>query len=77
MKNKTILVVIGIVLLLLVTSLSYGSDRPPSTPEINPGEPDLADPWDHDISSPGGGDENSDIVTIVIDLGFCYIFYTF
>jgi len=77
MKKKTILAVLCVVLLLLFTSLSYGSDRPPSMPEINPGEPDLGDPWDHDKSSPGGEDENSDIVTIVIDLGFCYIFYTF
>jgi len=62
MKNKIIFVVLCVVLLLLFTSLSYGSDGPPSTPEIGPGEPDLADPWDYDKSSPGGEDENSDVV---------------
>lgn len=89
MKKKIIFVVLCAVLLLLFTSLSYGQD--PGDPmdgfQVDGDQADgfqeyeeyrfREDPWDHLQSPPVGEDENFDVVTIVIDLGFCYIFYTF
>ena len=99
MKNKTILVVLYVILLLLFTSLSYGGwgdlkpkslepqvdqlakhekvGLPEDPPPGGPGEPDLEDPWDNLLSPPTKEDEGIDIVTIIINLGFYYMFYTF
>jgi hypothetical protein len=85
MKKNILFVVLCAVLLLLFTSSSYKQvpvdntmggplkDQPPDSLEPQLRE----DPWDNLKSPPVEEDENSGIVAIIIDLGFCYILYTF
>jgi hypothetical protein len=78
MKNKVIFVVLCAVLLLLFASLSHGGGGNPPPLKDQPADSlqhqDPEDPWDRLSSRPLKGDENSDVVIIVIDIGFCYIF---
>ncbi len=82
MEKKTILVIVCVASLLLLTSLNYGSDAPPlsdATPQSESEGQNQQDPWDRyeDESTYQTEDKSSESVTVVLDLGFGYVLWTF
>lgn len=68
MKKKVILLVLGVVLLLIFTSLSYGGFDPKYM------EREEADPWDRQLCPQSDGDQNSDFLVLSVSWDLYLVF---